>query len=110
MYVMFSLSVAMGFGMLVLLRPFGGDHEYSIDPLAFSCKGCPTTTAVSFPAKALIFGRTVTSTVSREGLGHPNTSVAVSMYRVVVSGNASGESVLALISVLAGLQVNDDAM
>src|SRR5689334_8075645 len=65
---------------------------------------------VSFPANALIFGLTVTSTVSRDGLGQPSVSVAVNTNAVVRSGNALGVSVLKSFRYTAGDQLNLLAM
>src|SRR5689334_11898933 len=98
--------MAIGFLISVLFKPVEGVHEYSKPPDAFNCKGWPTTTAVSFPAKAIILGRTFTTIVSNEGLGQPESeSYAANTYRVVTNGNASGVRVFEFISVFAGAHI-----
>ena len=86
----------------------GGDQINVVPPDAFNCNGCPTTIIVSRPAKAFTFGRTVTTTVSRPGFGHPNTSLADKTYDVVPLGDATGFSIVALFSVEAGVQKNEE--
>ena len=56
--------------MVGLLSAVGGDQIYPSPPEALNCKGWPTTTAVSLPAKANTSGFTFTVTVSL--LIHPS--------------------------------------
>ncbi len=76
-------------------------------PVALNCNGCPTTTAVSLPAKASKGGSTVTNTLSSPGLGHPAVLNVDSTQLVVNAGNATGFNVLGLFKVTAGDQLNE---
>ena len=85
------MGVAIGFSIVVSLRPVDGDHVYFAPPLANSCMLEPEQIVVTFDTFATIFP-TVTRTVSYAI--HPCSLVTVRMYWVVVLGEAFGLAII----------------
>ena len=98
-YVVVVVGFAVGLAQLVQDNPVAGDHVYVLAPVAASVVLLPMHMVLLGPA--LTVGTGFTATVIWSVLLHP-PEVPVTVYIVVVAGDATGLSQLVQDSPVAG--------
>lgn len=100
-YTVVEVGVAVGFAQVVHERPLAGLHTYAAPPVA--CRFTLPFGHIACGALATTMGNCETFTVTVSVLTHPLKVVPVTVYTVVVDGEAVGLAQVVQLRPVAGL-------